>query len=353
MTDINNTSYENKLNWLTNDLNWWGIGEILNHYTILWERALRLFSVTPEQGLQNLEFMSRRYKKTGKPLLLMLESNPFTPDVYQYILDLAATREIPVKIFSCNVLDQFNDNVDLVYYPTWYCQQQNMLDFQEGKDKTFRFSFLASQARFHRLYLYQRCKQWITPEDCIAVHANNYEIQQHFISRDMQQHLPNQIDLLSDVPCVSNVGQDSFYSIMQSNQDQIDYQVDFTNQHNAYSAMINITGESNIDADHVFLSEKTWKPIRSGCLTMTLGNNQTVTMLNRLGFEIPDSVDPELPLMEKIHYIADKMSSWTYDDCCTIYNDNRREIDHNQSWFYSSELKHQFVNQIKHKLEIA
>jgi len=331
---------------------WLGIEQALDRYTIVFEHELFLWEITPEQHAQNSTTLTQQYHEHGKPLLLMLESNPFTTANYTYILTLAKTHGVPVKIFSSNVLDYFGNDPDLVYYPTWYCQQSLERNYQLGKNKKFRFSFLSSQARFHRLYLYQQCKQWITPEDCIAVHANNYEIQQHFISRDMQQHLHSQIDLLADVPCVSNVGDDSFYSIMQSNQDQINYHVDFTNQHNAYAAMINITGESNTDPDHVFLSEKTWKPIRSRCLTMSLGNDQTVTILNKLGFHIPESVDPELPLMEKISDIVQKMSLWSFDDCCTIYNAHSEALEHNQNWFYSQALKQQFVNQIKIKLEI-
>ena len=327
---------------------WLGIEQTLHRYTVVSEHELFFWNITPEKHAQNSATLTQLYQQTGKPLLLMLESNPFTPANYAYILTLAKTYDVPVKIFSSNVLDYFGNDPDLVYYPTWYCQQVIEHNYQSGKSKKFRFSFLSSQARFHRLYLYQQCKQWITAEDCVAVHANNYAIQQDFVNRDMQQHLLDPVDLLTDVPCANNVEQDSFYYSLPIDPAQ----VDFTNQHNAYLAMINITGESNIDTNHVFLSEKTWKPIRSRCLTMCLGNDHSVSVLNKLGFHIPESVDPELPLMEKISNIVQKMSLWSFDDCCTIYNDHCESLEHNQRWFYSNTLKQQFVDQIKLKLEI-
>jgi hypothetical protein len=342
MDDTDNTYFISAFQWL-------GIDQALLHYEVVLEHELYLWSVTPEQELQNLDLLTRRHQRANKSLILMLESNPFTFDVYEYILNLAATREIPVKIFSSNVLDYFGDNDQLVYYPTWYYQQHQERNYQTRKNKKFRFSFLSNQARFHRLYLYHCCMNAITQQDCVAVRDSSYKSNCVIINKEMATYLEIPVDLLANVPYASAPAMDDYYNNARGNVNEVDY----TNRHNAYASMINITGESDTNSEQVFLSEKTWKPLRSGCLTMTLGNDQTVTTLKRLGFAVPELVDPELPLIEKIHYIADKMSLWTYDDCCTIYNDNRREIDHNQSWFYSSDLKQQFVNQIKHKLEIA
>lgn len=327
-----------------------GIEKILTNYGLVHESELKypnsLNQDTGQIDKYNIEVLSKFQESLG-PLLLMLDSNPFSSHCHNYLIKLAEQNGIELKIFSANALDYFTQDCNFVYYPCWLFRQQTELNYQVDQPKKFRFSFLSNQARFHRLYLYQQCRSAITHQDCFAINVNNFTQQQSFIHNDAVKHLGHNINLLDHAPFYLNVDNDEY-------QDKLRYDstvVDYSNNHNAYSAFINITGESNTETDIVFFSEKTWKPIRSRCLFMTLGNPGAVSVLKKFGFAIPD-IELDLPILEKISYISNQMALWDYDKCCSIYRDNYDCAEYNQSWFADRKLAEKFVNQIKDKLKL-
>jgi hypothetical protein len=318
-----------------------GLDNIHNTYQLLDEPIL--------YNTDRLDIVKQNYFDNKKPQLVLADSNPVSVSTLKKFLSQTREAGVPVKILTGNLLDVFNGNPDLVYYPMFYVRQQHESDFQPV-DKKFRFSFLSGQARFHRLYLYQQCKQHITDQDCFAVNTNNVNDQENFIKTEMLKMLRHAVDLTADTPFISSMAAaDEYTKIFKSQPNSADY----TNQHPAYSAMFNITGESNTHPDQVFLSEKTWKAIRSRCLTMSLGNNGTVDCLQRLGFELPREVDPELSLLEKIQFIVHRMQSWDIEKCSIIYKKHINTINHNVDRFAGPELKTFFTNQIKEKLAIS
>jgi len=294
-----------------------------------------------------LDVLKQTYVKNKKPQLILADSNPHQMGDLTALLKQTRQAGIPLKILTGNLLELFNNNADLIYFPTWYITQKVERDCQ-SEHKKFRFSFLSSQARFHRLYFYQQCKSYVTDKDCFAVHLTNVDNQLGFIKSQMAKTLGHTIDLMADIPFISQSALDEYQEIFKQYPENSSG--DHTNQHLAYSAMINITGESNTDADQVFITEKTWKAIRSRCLTMTLGNDGTVSALNKLGFELPGEVDPELPLLEKIEFIVDRIKLWDIEYCSIMYKKHIDSIEHNYDRFCSQALKNVFVDQIKEKL---
>jgi hypothetical protein len=255
---------------------------------------------------------------------------------------------VPVKILSGNALHFFEGNNQLIYYPTWFFQQQKLKNFQTSKkNKKYRFSFLSNQPRFHRLYLYQLCKSHINDRDCFAVSLNNLASQQSHLRAHVQEHLGSAIDITVDLPFASIMAKDRYYKSLVCNPTIVDY----SNQHPAYQAMINITGESGFESDQVFLTEKTWKPIRSKCLIINYGNEQTVDVLKRFGFHTNQLLDLDDNIINKAQTIANQMQLHSYENCCKIYKDSSEILQNNLERFYGNDVVSMFVTHIENQLK--
>ena len=288
------------------------------------------------------------YQQHQKPLLLFLDSNPFSNAYYYNILKICDQINVPVKIFSGNALHFFEGNKQLIYYPAWFFQQRQQRNFQKSKkNKKYRFSFLSNQPRFHRLYLYQLCKSYISDQDCFAVSLNNFASQKSHLQAHVQEHLGSAIDITVDLPFASTMAKDRYYKSLTRNSTVVDY----SNRHPAYQAMINITGESGFESDQVFITEKTWKPIRSKCLTITYGNEHTVDVLKRFGFQSNQLLDQDDNIVNKAQMIADQMQSYSYEDCCKIYQHSSKILQHNMERFYGDDVVNMFVTHIENQLK--
>ena len=283
-----------------------------------------------------------------KKILITADADPYSFKLYDYWLSLRNELPNRIKILTSNLNVFFQDS-ELIYFPTWMLNQLLQKNYQTT-NKKFRFSFLSSQARFHRLYFFQQVKQYLTDSDCFAVYATNYDNQKSFVTDASIKYLGRAENLTADTPYFSSTANDRIEEYFNSSTTNQETQ--FTNQHNAFSSMFNITGESNIDDDFVFLSEKTWKPIQSRCLFFTLGNIDSANLLTNLGFLLFDKDNQSLTLLEKINYISNVMRDWDLDACQQLYKNNIDLVEYNYARLHSKELKTLFKTYLQERLEL-
>lgn len=316
-----------------------GLSSILDRYTIQHLDNNKNFN-------HDVNYLQQILDTTGKSILLAYDRDPWGADLTTYVDKLLEHFNPRVKILTSDINQLFLKNKNTIYFPFAYFYQRSLENFQTN-EKKYRFSFLSSQSRFHRLYLYQKVKEYITDDDCFAVNLTNIQNQHGFIRNDSIRLTGQNIDVLTDLPYRSISADDSDDLLSFYKSSSVDQQIaDYTNKHNAFNSMFNITGESNFDNDIVFFSEKTWKPIQSRCIMLNLGNPGATKCLQQLGFNINKDLDPDLSVIEKIDHISNLMSKLTQADCQEIYQINSEMLDYNYQLFYSNTLLEYFVNYI-------
>jgi hypothetical protein len=256
-----------------------------------------------------------------------------------------------VIILSSDANDMFDQSNNQMYFPSFLLHQilnSRQFDTPNNNRKFFRFSFLSSQIRFHRLWLFQCAKSFITDRDCFVVHKTNYrDYDSNFAMTHSKQYLGYATDLYQDIPYYSIGSQDKFVDIFANDAGNGgDHNID----HPAYSAVFNITGETSVESDQIFISEKTWKPIRSMNLPLCLGNPNTNSMLQRWGFETGH--DRDLPFLEKIQWISTIMRDWDYAECLKFYNHHEDIVKHNYHRLHDAGLLKQFRDYILPRLKL-
>lgn len=316
----------------------------------LWQK----FIVVPEQAISwnqsfDLDQISSILKTHNKGCLLSFDTNPTTMfdrrHDRQYLLDLAATFGSRVRVLSHNLKHVFDDT-EYVHFP-FFLLQQRLAQNHQSPDKKYRMSFLSNQPRFHRLWFYQRAKRYIQDHDCFAVHIDdNMHPNHNFIASYCRYYLGQEHDLTEDLPFFHDHVRDDYSINYQSSVQNVDW----SNANAAYSAMFNIAGESISEDDQILFSEKTWKCIRSRCLLLNLGSAHANHYLQKMGFQTAHDVD--LPLLDKVEWICDRMRDWTIDDCREIFHSHRDLIEHNYHRFYSEDLARIFREYLRDRLEI-
>jgi hypothetical protein len=316
------------------------INNLTQHYNIAYPWQLTGNRLTDISFLQKFN--------TQKKILITADTDPYSPGLYEYWLSLSNEFPNKVKILTSDLNAFFQDG-QLIYFPTWMLNQLLQKNYQTT-DKTFRFSFLSSQARFHRLYFFQQVRQYLTDSDCFAVYATNYTNQASFVNSDSIKYLGHTANLTNDIPYFSSTANDRIDEYFDTVT--VQQRLPFTNEHNAFASMINIAGESNINDNFVFLSEKTWKPIQSRCLFFMLGNLDSDKLLTKLGFSLFDTSNQSLTLLDKISYISTLMKDWDLGICEQLYKNNIDLVEHNYARLYSKELKNLFKTYLQERLDL-
>jgi len=106
------------------------------------------------------------------------------------------------------------------------------------------------------------------------------------------------------------------------------------NNHPAYAAKVNITGET-VSGDQVLFSEKTWKSYRSGCLTVNFGITNAPAVLEKFGIEIWHEYDKSVDWQHKIDKITELFQR---DDIDSIYDKLTPMVKHNQNLVSSKDF---------------
>jgi hypothetical protein len=153
-------------------------------------------------------------------------------------------------------------------------------------------------------------RPWIRDNDVVVI--NQFSPQM----LDTEYH-----NLLLDLP-YSNKAEfiDNEQTVTNANQPSY-------NNHPAYAAKVNITGET-VSGNQVLFSEKTWKSYRSGCLTVNFGITNAPTVLEKFGLEIWHEYDQSVDWKHKIDKITELFQR---DDIDNIYNKLTPMVKHNQN----------------------
>lgn len=264
--------------------------------------------------------LNKIYQEHSKLPVICLDSNPFDglDDLANKIQQHTAT---PFFILGCDARLNTYTHSNVGYWPFWLIQQQTEPNYQKKSNRSARISFLSGAARPHRLKLFKKIRPWTTPQDIVIV--NNY----YNGSILIEHQLPwtNRPELV-DVP-------DAATYIYTSQQ----------NNHAAYAACVNITGET-VDAQQTqqhFITEKTWKAYRSGCLVINYGIDTLPDTLKHYGIDIWKEYDVCANTDTKINRILELFQS---TDIADWYHARRDQIQSNQHLVSSKSFALKFAD---------
>jgi len=252
------------------------------------------------------------------------------------------TKKLPVLCWDKNYfknIDAWKEGiaqaVDLKRYvilesndtPSWLYQHQLELRHTAIPEKTHRFSYLSGGLRYHRLLLADKIKEYVGKDDVVVI--NDYGIENYSnttpTGREDEGH-----ELLIDVPWSSD---DRFVDFQRGvGQEQQD--INKHTIHPAYNAKIHVIGETGGPDQRSFITEKTWRPLLLGCLTLTWGPIGNAEYLRKAGVELLDIdkiSDPDMKLMAIVDMLR-------YDSVDGIYQRNKSMIEHNRQLVSSEQF---------------
>ena len=268
--------------------------------------------------LHDAEFIIKCRKQTGRMPVLCLDSNPY--DVETYLTELE--KHIDPKnffVFSPDIRSEQSTRSNLAPWPSWLINQHLHKNMQTDQPKTRRISFLSGVPRYHRLLLFRQIKPWVRDNDVVVVNS--------FSQSNFWNSLPTNTvagfdQWLDEIPWSNRL---EYFDTEQScavANDQAG------NKHPAYTACVNITGETLGHGTQVLPSEKTWKAYRSGCLVVNYGIKDMPTALENLGIEIWKEYDISQSTDIKGIKIVELFQR---DDIEDLYYQQRHMINYNQN----------------------
>jgi len=301
---------------------------------------------TLTQNLSNdISLLKEIISTTGKTPLLMYDSNPSWnfEDYFNTLYD----NFKDVYLASADLKSMWGQHPNILYFPIFYLEQLTHTNYQ-NYNKKYRVSFLSNVARFHRIYFYYSVKDFIDNNDCFSVKdfTNDFEIE--CFKNDMMNIL-GVYD--KNIECTIPFATKNAVICNNLNNTTDKESIDFTNKHVAYESCINVVGESDITQNKVFVSEKTWKSIRSGCIPVFF-NPQFNEVLNKLGFDTSNKFNTKLTYLDKIQHIKSFMSTDTLSSVIKDYNAQVKTVIHNVDYFYSDKLKNLFIRHLRDKLHL-
>ena len=110
------------------------------------------------------DIMQQCHRETGRIPVLCLDSNPWPVqimvDELEQQLDLAAWF-----VFNTDVRPEVSVHANLAPWPSWIVNQQLEHNYQIGRSRQHRVSFMSGTARYHRIRLWYEARDLIRPED--------------------------------------------------------------------------------------------------------------------------------------------------------------------------------------------
>ena len=203
---------------------------------------------------------------------------------------------------------------------------QNQLELKHNKipEKKYRFSYLSGLVRYHRLELAIRIKKYVTKNDVVVINDYGHENYSNTVPE-------GQKDNRRDLPWASDPSFVDFNSKLKNQQAHINsYTV-----HPAYNAKLHVIGETGRPDEDAFITEKTWRPLLLGCLSLTWGPLGNIDHLTSAGIEVL-GIDKIADADKKLDAIVDIVK---YNGVDEIYQKNKGMIEHNRQLVSS----HQFL----------
>jgi hypothetical protein len=277
--------------------------------------------------LTDVELIEHCRKETGRLPVLCMESNPI--DSQSYLKKLQKHID-PAHFFILNSDSRAEQSTqsNIAPWPSCLITQQ-LTNNLRSLEKKYRIGFLSRVSRFHRLKLLDNIRPYVQPSDIVI--ANRYADQLINLVDARPQPMATEVArLLDTVPW-------STHPEFVDNSDNLDIG---STSHPAFDACVNITGESWAFDDQIFLTEKTWKAYRSGCLVINYGSQHVPAHLEQLGIEIWKEFDVNQCWEDKINKIVELFQ---LDNIEHIYKQNLEMIQHNQQLVSNREFAQQLA----------
>lgn len=335
--------------------------DVLNNYTLVFEDYLQTPNLGPkdkhESDKQVLERISGNIENDisllselgDNKILLMYDSNP-NWHFEDYFLKLSE-RVDNVYLASSNLLNLWRDHPRIVYLPTFYFTQLQKTDYQT-LDKEYRFSFLSNKPRFHRIYFHHIVKDVITDDDCFSVNNQAFGggYWKEMYINDMNEVIGTYDNSIEQgLPFIT---QNALICNQESNTVG-NLTNDHSNKHIAYNSYFNITGETDNTSGRVFLTEKTWKAVRSGVIPLFLESGSIFGALEKVGFNFENEINiKDVNFIDKVVHIKKCMQTYDMHKSYKLYNNELPNIKKNKERFYDIELQNIFINHVRRKLNL-
>jgi hypothetical protein len=270
------------------------------------------------------ELVTRCAKETGRFPVLCLDGNPI--DIFPILKSLKDLDPGSYFVLGPDIRSFVYNQPNVAPWPVFLFEQQIEPEYQQA-ERRHRISFLSGIPRFHRIHLAREIRSYIRDTDVVVVNK--------FTSPVYEQTIPPWIPRLEALAWLDELPWSNNPGYFDSDQSALNAHCHGTNRHPAYSAYVNITGETLYGDDPMFITEKTWKAYRSGCLVINYGPTNLPSFLQHLGFRIWDEYDVDAPADAKIEQIK---QVFQLDDIEEIYHHHRDMIAHNQELVRSKHL---------------
>jgi len=252
------------------------------------------------------ELVDQCHRETKKLPVLCWDRNYF-PEIEQWKIELD-------KVLDSDryVLLEPGD------FPHWLLQCQ-MGPMAGPLERRYRLGYLSGGLRYHRLLLASRIKQHVTKDDIVVI--NDYDIENYL--NTVPLGCPDHEMYLKDLPWASDP---SFVDYVKENGQEQQH-INQIKVHPAYDTKIHIIGETGRPDQPTLVSEKTWRPLILGCLTVTWGPMENTHYLKSTGIELLD-IDLISDADNKLDAIVELFKR---DDIDDIYQKNREMVEHNKT----------------------
>ena len=283
------------------------------------------------------DLVTRCAQDTGRLPVLCLDGNPI--DIFPILRGLKSLDPESYFVLGPDIRSFVYNQKNVAPWPVFLFEQQLEPEFQQAERK-HRISFLSGIPRFHRIHLAREIRPYIRSDDVVVINK--------FSSPVYDQTIPPWIPRseawawLDDLPWASKP------EYFDSEQSALNAYCHGTNRHPAYSAYVNITGETLCGDDPMFITEKTWKAYRSGCLVVNYGPTNLPGFLQHLGFRLWDDYDVDAPADAKIEQIK---QVFQLDDIPEIYQSLYDIVQHNQDLVRSRHLLDNLTQSALNKLQ--
>jgi len=295
----------------------------LGALTFLHESKLDLYAPDKSSACRLLE----SHQHSGsRGLVLTICENPIAPEAAaNYFRAVESSLDIKrVVILNWDIKNRLQALLPgwrVVPWPYFWIEQQ----FEKDQEfiiaaKSRRVCFLSGNMRLHRLHIWHQIRPWVQHRDVVVVNSN--DTGDRSLERFCQDVAVDLDTARQQLPWTN----DPAY-IDQAQQGAI--MNNGSIQHPGFRSWVNIVGESTARDDTLFVTEKTWKAIRSRSLAINIGDTDTVPWLREQGFWIWDQ-DPPMPWRQKLGMLPALMQR---DDLGAEWQRHRSALRHNLDLF--------------------
>lgn len=308
---------------------------------------LQDFQVRLNQGVDRALGMIRDARRdTGRLPVLCLDGNPCNILEYVRALDqVCDPREY--FIFTSDPRPEFSTAPNQAPWPSWLILQQLDDDRYCDRTRQHRVSMLSGSMRYHRILLWRSVRDCIRPDDVVVINRmGNFgnSVPGGALTAEEIWQWESELPWTNDIQHADHPDWSAGTTWnLPPNQGN--------NWHAAFAACVNITNETgpvNDSSDLCFISEKTWKPLRSHCLVVNYGAPGARDFLRGQGIGIWDLDTDDHDYVSKIPHIREIFER---DDIWDQYQANRDMVDHNRDLVMSREFALQLSSQFLHKIE--